>query len=117
MFPANMYRIWFAGADDADALRWLEARAGQPPLIGRVLIGEIHGAPAAAVSLYDGRAVADPAQSTDRLIATLRMRVGAVLAYEATPSLRERLRAALPAYGETVAMPARHDDKDERLAA
>ena len=122
MFPANTYRIWLAGAEDADALRRLEEEASQAPLVGRVLIGEIDGTPAAALSLHDGRAVADASRKPDRLVATLRMRAGAIRAYEATPSLPERLRAALPAYrGESVLVPVpvrrdRHHEH-ERLAA
>ena len=42
MFPANTYRIWIAGADDADALARLEEQASQP-LAGRVLIGAQYG--------------------------------------------------------------------------
>jgi hypothetical protein len=121
MFPANTYRIWIASADDADALARLEEQASQP-LVGRVLIGEIGGAPAAALSLHDGRAVTDGSRNADHLVTTLRMRAGAIRAYEATPSLPERLRAALPAYrGESIVIPppAWHDehDVDERLAA
>jgi hypothetical protein len=122
MFPANTYRIWIAGADDADTLARLEEQASRPPLDGRVLIGEIAGAPAAALSLHDGRAVTDGSRNADHLVTTLRMRAGAIRAYEATPSLPERLRAALPAYrGESIVIPppAWHDDhvEDERLAA
>jgi hypothetical protein len=121
MFPANAFRIWLAGADDADALQWLEGQSAQEPLGGRVLIGEIDGRPAAALSLHDGRAVTDGSPQTDRLVATLRMRAGAIRAYEATPSLPERLRSALPAYrGESVVIPQTWREPhhgDERLAA
>jgi hypothetical protein len=122
MFPANTYRTWIADADDADALIWLEEQGGQAPLASRVLIGEIDGAPAAALSLHDGRVIADRARNTDRLVVTLRMRAGAIRAYETAPSLPQRLRAALRAYhDESAVMPApvsRHGyDEDERLAA
>ena len=40
--------------------------------------------------------IADPFQGTDHLVANLRMRAGAIRAFEITPSLRERLVAALP---------------------
>jgi hypothetical protein len=123
MFPANTYRIWIADADDADALKRLEEQAGQQPPAGRILMGEIDGTPAAALSLHDGRAIADRSRNTDRLVTTLRMRAGAIRAYEAVPSLPERLRAALPAYrGESILMPAPvsrhgHEEENERLAA
>ena len=122
MFPANTYRIWIAGADDADALARLEEQASQSPLVGRVLIGEIDGKPAAALSLHDGCVVTDGSRNADHLVTTLRMRAGAIRAYEATPSLPERLRAALPAYrGESIVIPPPawyvDHDVDERLAA
>jgi hypothetical protein len=41
--------------------------------------------------------IADPFEPTDHLVSTLRMRAGAIRAYEVTPSLRQRLLAALPA--------------------
>ena len=122
MFPANTYRIWLAGADDADALERLEEQASQSPLVGRVLIGEIDGKPAAALSLYDACVVTDGSRNTDHLVTILRMRAGAIRAYEATPSLPDRLRAALAAYrGESIVIPppawfVEHDE-DERVAA
>jgi hypothetical protein len=60
MFPANAYRIWLAGADDADALTWREEQASQSPLVGRVLIGEIAGTPAAALPAYRGESIVVP---------------------------------------------------------
>ena len=122
MFPASTYRIWIADAGDAHTLKRLEQQSGQQPLAGRVLIGEIDGTPAAALSLHDGRVIADRSRNTDRLVFTLRMRAGAIRAYEAVPSLPDRLRAAIPAYrGESVVMPvpvSRHGhEDDERLAA
>jgi len=107
MFPANAYRIYLATAEDAAALNSLAGQDSGQPLAGRMLVGEIDAAPAAALSLLDGRVVADPAKNTDRLVATLRMRAAAIRAYEATPSLSERLRAAFAAYrGESIVVPA-----------
>jgi hypothetical protein len=66
----------------------------------------------------------DSSRGTDRLVATLRMRAGAIHAFEATPSLRERLLAALPAdRGSSNVVPApvsgdgHGEDERERLAA
>jgi hypothetical protein len=73
MVSANSYVIREAGAADVSAVARLAELDGQPPLAGRVLIGEIDGIPAAAVSLDDGRIVADPCQSTDRLAPLLCM--------------------------------------------
>jgi hypothetical protein len=120
MFPANMYRIWFADADDADALRWLEEQSAQPPVMGPVMIGEIDRTPAAALSLYDGRVIADRSRDTGQLVAMLRRRASAIRAHELQPLLRDRLRATLTSYRrQSVVTPFWHDDddEDERLAA
>jgi hypothetical protein len=106
MLTANPYRIRFATADDADALRRLAEQCSQQPLVGRVLIGLIDYTPAAALSLQDGRVIADPSRRADRVVAALRVRAGAVRAYEATPSLSERLREAFAAYHSGVVVPA-----------
>jgi hypothetical protein len=97
MISANAHQIRFATDKDADWLKRLAETDSQQPLDGRVLIGQIDGTPAAALSLHDGRVIADPFERTDHLVANLRMRAGAIRAYEVTPSLRERLLAALPA--------------------
>jgi hypothetical protein len=121
MYPSNAYRIWFADADDADALRQLEEQNAQPPLVGRVLMGEIDGTPAAALSLYDGRVIADRSRKTGHLVATLRRRASAIRAHEATPLLQHRLRATLTSYRRpsVVAAAIWRDsrDDDKRLAA
>ena len=82
MFAANSYVI-----------RHLDS---QRPLTGPALVGEIDGRPAAAVSLTDGRVIADPFQQTGRLVALLRMRARALSEHERKPSLRDRLRERLP---------------------
>jgi hypothetical protein len=122
MIAANAYRIRFATPADANTLSGLAEHGSLEPLVGRVLVGHIDGTPAAALSLHDGRVVADASRSTDRLVATLRMRAGAIRAFEATPSLRERLLAALPkerGRSNVVPMPvSRHeDDENEPMRA
>ena len=67
MLPANTYVIRQATVDDERALRGLAELDSQRPLDGPVLIGEIDGRAAAAISLADGRAVADPFQFTVHL--------------------------------------------------
>jgi hypothetical protein len=96
MFAANTYVIRMAAEDDVLALRRLGELDSQAPLAGRALIGEIDGNALAALSLDDGRVTADPFRRTEHLVACLRMRAQALKAYEATPSLRERMIAALP---------------------
>ena len=122
MIAANAYRIRFATAADADTLSSIAEGASQEPLAGRVLIGHIDGTPAAALSLYDGRAIADSSRPTDRVVAALRMRAGAIRALETTPSLRERLLAAFPKQrggSPVVVAPVSRtaEDQPERLAA
>jgi hypothetical protein len=117
MFAPNAYRIRFASREDAETLNRLAERDSQQPLVGRVLIGQLDGTPAAALSLHDGRVVADPTRRTDHLVTELRIRAGAIRAYEATPSLPDRLRAAFAAYHDgssAVPMPASRDEHAER---
>jgi hypothetical protein len=90
-------------ADDA-ALARLAALDSQPPLAGRVLLAEQHDEPVAALSIDDGRWVADPFRATAAAVAALRVRADAVTAFQRTPSLSDRIRAAIritprPAYG------------------
>ena len=96
MLAANTYySIRISTDEDVRALRRLGELDSRPPVTGPALIGEIDGKPAAALSLGDGRVTADPFRRTDSLVACLRVRAQALRAYEATPSLRERVRAAL----------------------
>jgi hypothetical protein len=95
MFPADTYVIRLATEHDAAAVRRLAALDSARPLTGRVLIGELDGKPAAALSLKTGAAVADPFQATANLRVHLRMRASAVEAVEREPSLRERMLDAV----------------------
>jgi hypothetical protein len=116
MIAANAYSIRFATAADADTLRGLAEADSQAPLVGRVLIGWIDGAPAAALSLEEGRVIADSSPLADRVTAALHMRARAIQAFESTPSLRERLLAAFPAErgrSNVVPMPVPSHDYDE----
>jgi hypothetical protein len=97
MFAANTYVIRMATVGDVPALRRLVELDGPRLFCGPALIGEIGGTPTAALSMDDGRVTADPFRHTEHLVACLRMRAQALQAYQATPSLRERLLAALPA--------------------
>jgi len=86
MFPANTYKIRPATETEGVALRELR---------GPVLIGEVQGRPAAAMSVADGRAVTNPFMPTASLVAHLRLRAGALRAFERTPSVGARMRAAV----------------------
>jgi hypothetical protein len=105
MFAANTYVIREATDEDAWVVRALAALDSQAPLSGAVLIGELSGAPAAAVSVSDGRVLADPFQPTANLVAQLRMRAMVLQAFEQTPSLPARIRAGVRIRG--LASPAR----------
>jgi hypothetical protein len=93
MYAANTYKIRMATDDDTEALRHLAELDSQGPLGGRVMIGELDGAPAAALSLDTGRAIADPFRPTAHLVASIRTRAAGVVAVERKPSLRDRLRS------------------------
>jgi hypothetical protein len=54
MFSSNAHTIRLATEDAAPALRRLSALASRSPLTPPVLIGEVDGAPAAALALADG---------------------------------------------------------------
>ena len=90
----DLYLVRHAVAFQKDPDRW--PHDSQRPLTGPALVGEIDGRPAAAISLTDGRLVADPFQHTAALVAHLRMRARALTEHERTPSVRERLRERLP---------------------
>ena len=102
MFPANGYVIRKASVDDQATLHRLAGLDGQRPISGDALIGEIEGVPAAAISLADGRVVADPFRPTARLTPLLRLRARSLRAYASRPSLRERLLAGLRPAAEAV---------------
>ena len=105
MFAANTYRIRLANDEDIDTLHDLAARNSELWLDGTVLIGEIDGDGAAALSLSDGRVIADPSRRIDHLVANLRVRAESIWAHESTPSLSDRLLAALPARHRMSAIP------------
>jgi hypothetical protein len=95
MYPANAYLIRRATEADEPALHRLAELDAQRPLSGPALIAEIGGKPAAAISLADGRVIADPFEHTAVARQVLRMRFGALRAYSRTPSLPGRIGEAL----------------------
>jgi hypothetical protein len=95
MYPANAYVIRQATEDDERALHELAELNSQRPFSGPALIGEIDGRPAAAISLFEERVIADPFQPTTALRQMLRMRLRALRAYSSTPSLTERVAMAM----------------------
>ena len=96
MFSATTFVIRLATEADGEALRRIAALDSQAPLAaGRTLVGELDGEPQAAISLVDGRVIANPFAHTAYLLAHLRIRAGALAAYDRTPSLPARIRAAM----------------------
>jgi hypothetical protein len=95
MYPGNYYVIRQATPEDEPALRRLAELDSQRPLSGPALIAEIDGGAAAALSLNDGRVIADPFERTTVLRQLLRIRAGALDAHARTPSLADRIRAAM----------------------
>jgi hypothetical protein len=95
MYPANAYVIREATKADDQALRQLAELDGKQPLRGRVLIGEIHGEPAAAVSIDDGRILSHPQRPTHLLVPIVGMRARAQRTFERMPSVTARLAAGL----------------------
>ena len=93
MFATNAYVIRQATVGDEGAVRRLAELDGRRPLSGPVLIGEIGGIPAAAVSLADGQIAADPFQPTGQLVPLLGLRFRALRAFDKQPSLPARLKA------------------------
>ena len=106
MFSATAFQITAATAENTDDVRALAERNSQDPITGRTLVGWIDGVASAAISVDDGRVVADSSDRADQLAAHLRMRAAAARAYEATPSLSERMLAGLPARYRIGVVPA-----------
>lgn len=99
MFPANAYVIRSAGPDDVDALRDLAIKQRSEPISIPALIGELDGETAAAVSIDDGRVLADQSKQSRRLAAVLSMRARSLRAAAEVPSLRDRIRAGVRVTG------------------
>ena len=109
MFAADTYRIRIATDEDTATLNRLAAHRALRPLEGRVLIGERDGTPAAALSLSDGRVIADDSPRTNHLIANLRIRAISIWAQESSASLPERMQSGLPAWYRATALPTSAD--------
>ena len=95
MFPASFHTVRPATAQDATRLRALAFATGVRPLNGHVLVAEVRGAVAAAISRDDLRTVADSAIAPGYLTTILRLRAHALAAFAQQPSLAERMREAV----------------------
>jgi hypothetical protein len=95
MIPFSPSAIRFATEADDAVVRQIAELDSQRPLTGPVLLAEAGDTAIAAISLADGRIVADPFRRTLNAVAALRVRSGAMAAAERTPSLGARMRAAV----------------------
>jgi hypothetical protein len=95
MLSSNAFVIRLASEDDALTLRRLAMKSRQAPLTGMILVGEIKGQVAAAISLTDNRRIADPEVATDRLLIHLHARAAGERAYLRQPNVAKRMLEAL----------------------
>jgi hypothetical protein len=65
-----------SGSEDSATIRRLAALDSAPVPHGSVLLAEVEGRVLAAVSLADGRAIADPFAETQMLVELLRVAAG-----------------------------------------
>jgi len=75
--------------DDAVALHRLAALDSAEPLDGAAIVAQVDGEPVAALSLRDGRVVADPFRRTAEVVTLLRIRAERL-------DRREGVRARVP---------------------
>jgi hypothetical protein len=94
MTSAPTIAIRTAAVDEAAAVRRLAYLDSQRPLRGDVLVALEDAEPVAAISLADGRVVADPFRPTAVVVELLRLRVASIVTSGAAllPAAR-RLRA------------------------
>ena len=92
--------IRVAGPDDRPVLDDLAARDSRARLQGDALIAELDGVVVAALSLRDGRLVADPWRRTAVIGEQLRLRASSIAATTVPVGPLKRLRQIAPARGE-----------------
>jgi len=90
-------RIRLAGSDDRGALNGLAALDSQTPFQGDALIAELDGIAVAALSLPDGRLIADPFAPTAAVGDHLQLRAASITATKRPRASRLRLHRLAPA--------------------
>ena len=105
MFPTNSHVIRPATLADEHALRRLAHADGRTPLGGRILVAEVRGEIAAAISRDEHRTLEDPAIAPAYLTTVLRLRAEGFDAYERQPDLAIRVREALLGRSEDEQLP------------
>jgi hypothetical protein len=94
MFSA--YTVRTAGESDEPTLAWLATMAAEPAVRRPALIGDADGMPVGAISLADGRVVADPSSRAAGIAAHLRLHRSGWRPLGGPEAARRQLRAALP---------------------
>ena len=94
--PMNTLALRVADADEAPVVRRLAALDDSPPLDGEVLLALVDGEAVAAVSLDDGRVVANPFLPTADTVTLLSLRASQLTRSSGSPRRARipRLRAA-----------------------
>jgi hypothetical protein len=72
--PTAVVALRLAGPDEAQVVRRLASLDDAPPLTGQVLLALVDGQAVAALSLGDGRVVANPFLPTEAAVGLLRLR-------------------------------------------
>jgi hypothetical protein len=93
MLPFTVRR---AEESDDPTLGYLASMAFAPAVRRPALIGEVDGVPVAAISLGDGRVVADPYHPAPGLVHHLQLHRSGWRARGSRDALRRHVRAALP---------------------
>jgi hypothetical protein len=90
MTPPQNHTLALRVADDdeADAVRRLAELDSAPTPTGEILLAVVDGEPVAALSLSDGRVVADPFRRTADVVALLEIRAAQMLAAAARSTHR-----------------------------
>ena len=96
MLTANGFTIRPAQKSDEPTLAWLAMLNSRPVVARPALIGDIDGIPGAAISLVDGRVVADPFRPTSALCAALRLHRSGWRAPAGREAVRRRVWALVP---------------------
>ena len=89
--------VRLAGDADAMLLRRLAALDSSTALAGDVLVAEVDGTAVAAMSMTDGRVVADPFRHTAGVVDVLRVRAAALGADVSRAGASRRTRRLAPA--------------------
>jgi|SRR5215207_6020859 len=95
MFPSHAFVIRIAGDADQPDLDRLAALNDAPPLEHPILIGEIKGAPAAALDIDANVVYSDPFVDVRTLATHLRLEAMAIAAFEEEPDVAKRISALM----------------------